>query len=133
MIRTSLDQDSIIYNVLSNSALKNEISGKIYNNSQIEDYSKENVVIKSIVIAGDDIQRGVTNVNVHVPDLIFDNITQPNGSRIQEILQITTTALEEHYQEDYNFVITEQFGLIREDGLKSHYFNLRVKFNFFNF
>ena len=69
-MKTTFDTDSILYNILLNSPLKNAISGGFYlGEDRPDDSEEEDVVINSIVLSQDyHPQIGTSNVNIYAPD-----------------------------------------------------------------
>lgn len=134
-MKTTLDQDNILYTLLATSSLESEISGMIIKGGEITDFSKENVVIKSIVVdGGQDIQKGFANVNIHVPDIEISiagkPTKQPNNARLKELTDLATEVLQEYFNTDYNLYI-DSISVFKDlDGIDNHFINFKIRFNF---
>lgn len=85
--------------------------------------TKEDVVISSLALTDGQIQEGVFNVNIHVPNLVgqqannpmqVDN-TQPNLDRMEQIAQACVQALNETYLFD-SLIDLDGTGLVVRDG-----------------
>jgi hypothetical protein len=130
-MKTTFDQDLYLFTILDSSSLKDNITGKIYRGGNIIDHTKENVVIKSITIDGSQIQKGVANVNVHVPDLIINNTRQPNTVKLQDLTDRAVEVLEDQVGDDYGFYVESQNLFEDQDGINNHFVNIRIRFNHF--
>lgn len=139
-MNTPFTQEDVIYTVLNGSALKTALTGLIIKGGDIFDYSKENVTIKSLLMGTGDIQNGVLNVNIHVPDI---NVTvggitkkQRNSIRLKALTEIAVQAIESNsFGADYNFWIsnTNAFEVFQDvDGIDNHFINIRIEFKFHN-
>lgn len=134
-MKTVLDLEQMIFDILSNSPLKNEINGLIYKGGNISDFSKENVMIKAITTDGEQIQRGAANVNVYVPDVdvkVGGKVTkQPDNVRLKALSHLVVHELLYFSGEDYELYIEGTNVFPEPDGIDSHYVNFRIRFSLF--
>lgn len=132
---TSLDAIDIIWQTLHGSSLASAVSGGIYKLSRPVNSIKEDVVINSITLNSDQLQEGVLNVNIHVPNLslsidgVVDN-SQPNFSRLKTLTSIAVGILTDVWAVDgnYNFNVQEPGNPIEEPDINQHYSNIRIEF-----
>lgn len=128
-MKTTFDQDLYLFTILYASSLKDNITGQILRGGNIIDHTKENVVIKSITIDASQIQKGVSNVNIHVPDLFINNVRQPNTVRLDYLTKLAVEVLGYHSDDDYDFYIENQVVFEDQDGINNHFTNIRIRFN----
>lgn len=118
-----------------NSDLKGSISGGVYKLSRPLNSDKEDIVINSITLNAAQLQEGVLNVNIHVPNLsinvngVQDN-TQPNFSRLKALTALAVSSLSDVWASlgEYNYTPQEPGNPLKEDGIDSYYSNIRVEF-----
>lgn len=135
-MRTTFDQEDILYSILATSAVKAALSGGIYKQIRPDDSKLEDVVINSLPIDQGSVQRSTANVNVYVPDIQIKingkNQYQPNTTRLKTLTALIVPALQERYSsEKWNFWISNQ-TTFREPEINQHYLNLRIEFKFHN-
>lgn len=106
------------------------ISGHVYKLSRPVNSKKEDIVIIPLAMNAEQMQEGVINVNVHVPNLRLgkDN-TQPNNPRMAAISQEVMAALDDYWGYSYNFHL-DNAGHPERDG-DGWYNNIRVRFHAF--
>lgn len=129
---TTLTAVDTVFQQLAASAIKTAISGGIYKkrplNSRLED-----VIINSPTINATQLQEGLVNVNVHVPNLVISvngvqDHTQPDTLRLQQLVDMAVLSLTDTWQNDgdINFTVQQVSGLIEEAENDSHYVNIRL-------
>jgi hypothetical protein len=129
---TSLDMVDVLFQVLWNSSLRNNISGSIYKYKRPASSTKEDVVINSLPVNNLQLQTAVLNVNIHVPNVVAtlngsqDN-SIPNTKRLKAIVDEAIPMLKDRWAQDYNFDIQQQ-NLFEDDNGTSHYINIRIDF-----
>ena len=111
------------------------ITGSLTKHRRLANSTKEDVVVNGLVLNNAQLQRGIINVNIHVPNISiplsgggFDN-SQPNSVRINNLTNAVIPLLKDQWGSDYNFDI-EQITLITED--KSSFNNIRIEFQSIN-
>lgn len=131
-MRNTFDIETIIYQELNVSAITNVISGKVYKNSRPLNSNKVDVVVGSLPINAEQLQRTVVNVNVHAPNLklsingIQDN-TQPDVATLKTITALVISALTDKAFTDYYFDVQQQV-LFKDETSDEHYSNIRINF-----
>jgi len=131
-LRNTFDIETIIYQELNVSAITNVISGKVYKNSRPLNSNKVDVVVGSLPINAEQLQRTVVNVNVHAPNLklsingIQDN-TQPDVATLKTITALVISALTDKAFTDYYFDVQQQV-LFKDETSDEHYSNIRINF-----
>jgi len=129
-MKTTYDIQNILYKVLSSSTnITETITGGVYKKRPLNS-KQEDIIVGSLPVGNDDIQRAVGNVNIHVPNLIIDvngvqDNSQPNLKRLNEITRLAWGLLDESYYEGYWFYVQQQS--IFEEG-NEHYSNIRIEF-----
>lgn len=133
MNKTTLDAVDKVFEVLDASALETEITGKIWKNRKpVGDDDKENVVVNSLSINNLQLQQGLVNVNVHVPNISvrvdgITDTTMPNHERLRELAKMTVDVLDDNWGSDFNFDVQQQV-LVQDEVTKSWYINIRLNF-----
>lgn len=133
-MRSNLEQVNIVYSKLKDSALDTAISGNITKNVRPVGSILEDVVINSLATINTQLQKGIMNVNIHVPNLkvnISGGVDQstPDHNRINALTEIAIPLLKDIWGDNWDFDI-EQINLIREE--KSSYNNIRLVFQSLN-
>lgn len=131
-MKTTLDEVDIIWSAVNASALKTAINGGIYKHKRVLNSSKEDVVINALPITSEQIQNGIVNVNVHVPNhsvQLADGVdnSQPNHTRLKALATIAVAVLKDTWADDYNFDVQQQI-LIEDKEANDHYINIRLEF-----
>jgi hypothetical protein len=131
MMRTAIDQTTILFKVVDGSPLKTAITGSVYKDQKPANSLLEDIVVNSVTLSGSEslIQRGVANVNIHLPNL---SNGLPNHVRIKQLEDIATPLLEDFTAEDHNFWTEIAGVLIRDESSGKWYLNYRLKFKFHN-
>lgn len=113
-----------------------KVSGNLFRLQRPINSAKEDVVINSLTMDRDDVQNGVLNVNIYVPNKsitvggITDK-TQPNTTRLEELSNISNTVLgngNEVWSEDGSISFNIQQDVIFADENNQHYINFRIEF-----
>ena len=136
-MKTVIDQSSEIYKILKGiSALSYALGqGGIYKGIRPVNSQNDDVVVNSIVLASGSLQRGVSNVNIHVADIqqtiAGKQFYAPNEARLNTLTALVIPILEDHFSDDFSFYIANT-SLIREPETNQHYMNLRINFIFEN-
>lgn len=130
-MKSTLDVIDSVWGVMNASPVKTVITGGVYKHLRPAASKLEDVVINSLPITGEQLQAGVANVNIHVPDLEV-NIggvveKQPNHLRLQVLCLAALTSLKDQWNEDYHFDVQQQ-NLIRDENGGDHYINIRLDF-----
>jgi hypothetical protein len=133
-MKTPGNQIQILYDLFMGSDLKivtpGKITGDVYKVARPSS-GKEDVVIKSLSLVGQNKQFGSAVVNIWIPDRDLQDQSFPNTERIDELSAKAIELIENTLSTDYNMTIGNQ-GIFREPEMKYHFFSLTVNFEFFN-
>lgn len=129
--RTTADMETILYQLLTGSALDTAATGVVSKYSRVAGSVLEDIVINTLPINTGSLQRGTANVNIYVADLNVGTGKVANTKRIGQLARLAVDVLYEGYGADYNYWLTSQ-SVIQEVESNSHYLNLRVDFKFHN-
>jgi hypothetical protein len=130
-MKTTIDTDNVLYELLKNSSLKSAITGKVYKRQRPVNSVLEDVVINSLPISNEQLQQCVSNVNVFVPDIqivtdgVFDKVA--DEVRLSELSILAVQILTDGISGDFTWDIQQQ-TLIKDDESDSHYINIRINF-----
>ena len=128
-MKTALTAQETIFQRLIQSGVKNTsaITGGIFKNRRPKDSQKEDIVVRALTMNAEQIQEGVINVNIHVPNLkLSSDSTQPDETRFKAITEIVLAALNDYRGFDYWFTIKVP-GLLYPDG-DNWFSNIQVEF-----
>lgn len=121
--------ENIVYNKLKGGALVSAITGSLRKNERPINSSKEDVVINSLPTNNLQLQTGLVNVNIHVPNLTVSSSEGvqkvPNTSRLETLFNMAQTELDEIMIGDTYFDIQQQLFFQEEE---SSYINIRLDF-----
>lgn len=129
-MRNTFDITNLFWQILSSSVeLKSTITGDIYKISRPLNSKREDVVIKPLPINFEQLQIGVVNVNIHVPNLQIEILgdqdnTQPNNKRFKVITDLVIDLLDDTTMDDY-YVSVQQQVLIQDPDTLEYYSNIR--------
>lgn len=124
----TIQTDSVIYRILKESQLI-DINGDIYTaGERPENSDREDIVINNISFEHSTPRRGVSNINIHVPDIAvqIDGTQQfkANRERLQDLTQIVTTIIETTIIEGVGLHI-DTTQVFAEETAHEHYMNIR--------
>lgn len=129
-MRTVIDLTTALWQAVKNSPLPSMINGSVYKNIRPANSQKEDIVVNSITLEGSEslIQRGVGNINIHLPNL-------PNGLtddlKFQQLSEVAKPILESFNAQSYNFWL-DASGLVRDTSDGTWYLNFRIRIKFHN-
>jgi hypothetical protein len=142
MSYTSIDALNVLFQTIMNSSLFTDVkkpNGKLCKFQRPLDSELEDVVINSLALTKDDVQEGVLNVNVFVPNLKFETNTndrsQPDTARIKYLARLANDSLgdgEDIWDENGKYCFRIQQDNVFEDENYQHYINFRIEFNLIN-
>jgi len=138
MSNTSISALNMLYQHISHSVLMTDAkkpNGKLCKQERPLNSTLEDVVINSLGINREDVQEGVLNVNIFVPNLELpsnpNDKSQPNMARLLVLATLANEALgngEEVWEEFGNYCFNIQQDQIMQDTNNQHYLNIRVEF-----
>ena len=137
-MRTTFDVVDILYPVLFASPMKLAISGTICKNKRPVNSGEVDVVINSLPITGDQLQEGIVNVNIHVPNLKLSiggiqDRTQQDHETMKELTAQAVGILNDLWlaKGELSFSILTQ-SIFEEPEIFEHYVNLRLSYRAVN-
>lgn len=134
--KTTLDAMTILYGYIKASELftsPRKPNGGLYKGQRPANSTLEDVVINSLVMNRADVQAGVFNVNLFVPNLeimlngIMDK-SQPNTARLTELSGIFSNVMREVWADDGDYTFNIQQDQLFSDTNNQHYQNFRIEF-----
>jgi hypothetical protein len=136
MRSTSFDYVNIVYQKLIAPTFLTAamLTGEVRKYNRSLDSNAEDIVINSLPVNNNQLQSGIVNVNVHVPNIQDNGLTgqdnsQPNIKRIKEISDLVILALDNTFGSFYNCTVQQQ-NLIQD---KDDFFNnIRLQINSIN-
>lgn len=134
-MRTGQEQVDIVFDKLKTTPFRAAITGVMAKNVRPTNSTKEDIVINSLATVNTQLQTGIVNVNIHVPNLTITltgggvDQSTPNHNRINQLTQLAIPYLKDIWGDDWDFDI-EQMNLIREE--KSSFQNIRIVFQSLN-
>lgn len=119
--------NEVIKALLNASTVKNAITGVIARRRPINS-TKEDIIVNALPLNFDQLQEGIVNVNIHVPNI---EVTQngivdkeyPNYPRIQVLIDLVLPVLKDYIGGGFYFTI-QQENVIEER--QSSYANIRL-------
>lgn len=133
-MKQSIEAQEDVRVVLLNAGVDDLLSGSIRLNMRKLGSTKEDVVINTLYWDGDQVQSGILNVNIHVPNLAGQtgenptavDRTQPNIQRFQQIADLIIPALQGYSGADFLLHI-RQPGKLENYGTEWLY-NIEVEY-----
>jgi hypothetical protein len=142
MSYTSIEVVNVLYQTISNSILFTDIkkpNGELCKLERPLDSANEDVVINIIGLHRDNLQEGVLNVNVFVPNLEFPDRqtdkSQPDTARILYLSKLANQALgsgEDMWDSSGKWCFCIQQDMTFPDTNNQHYINFRIEFYLLN-
>ena len=135
---TILDATDYIYTWLKDKQIKTAVTGGLYKHKRPVNSAKEDVVIIPLTLDADQLQEGIMNVNIHVPNLVLgsgatQDKTQPDHARLKQLTTMAVEVLTDIWLDDgqVNFSVLQP--LMFEDAeINQHYMNIRLSFGAVN-
>lgn len=134
-MKQTFDTDTILFDALkASSAITDTITGDVYvMGERPDDSEKEDIVINTITLSQDsEPQKGVSNVNIHVPDIDvrIAGRTQKkaNRKRLKDLSTIVLEVLRAVNIEGFRYWISLQ-TTIKVPEISQHFVNLRIEWN----
>lgn len=130
-MKSTLDIIDILWKLIEDSSLKEEITGNVYKHERPAGSKKEDVVINSLPINNLQLQESLVNVNIYAPNGSVKAGGVQNDTvaheRLQELTAIATGVLDDVFNqvEDTGFDV-QQMVLIKDDTTGEFYMNIRI-------
>jgi hypothetical protein len=129
-MRTTADQDQILYDLLLDSDLNNELSGGLYKVERPQNSNLEDIVISSMLVTDGTLQEGVANVNIYIPKISVkisgQNQIMRDSKRISDVLLLAVQALKENVGIYYS-LWTSKIQEFDEPQINQTRLNLRIE------
>lgn len=135
MRKTGGEIEADVYDIVKASALKTAIAGTIYKDGTRPLGAKtEDAVVSFLTGLDDQIQTGVVNLNIYVPDI--DNGTGTlvkNTTRCKALEIIANTVIQGLKPGEYRFKLASIIQTFKADGISQHFIHCKVKFQLATF
>lgn len=128
----SIETDDVLFSILNgDTTLKAAISGGVYVAGERPDNSElEDIVTNCLSLTHDNPQSGVSNVNIHVPDLIVkirgSQQRKTDRERIRTITALVLQALNAARVTGLTLKVASEY-VIKEPNINQSYNNIRVE------
>ncbi|KAA6441469.1 hypothetical protein FEM33_01670 [Dyadobacter flavalbus] len=131
-MRTTAEAETIVYQFIKASALDEAVTGGVFKWKRPNDSKLEDIVINSLPVTVNSIQRMTVNVNIYVADVPYPglNFTTQDSGRIEELAGIAMNLFEEVQGQYYDFRVETQ-SIFEEPDIDQHYINFRLQFQFY--
>lgn len=126
-MKTASDVIDILWSLLNASPLKTAINGGVYKMERPLNSNVEDVVINTLPVNFLQLQTGLANVNVFVPNLLSGGESKPNTKRLKELSLLAVNALKDVWSDDYHLEVQQQ-TLIKDEESNQYFINIRVDF-----
>lgn len=135
MTKTAIEVEIDIIELIDSSALKSTISGSVYlQGTRPLNSIKEDAVISFLTGLDDQIQTGVVNLNVYVPDLNNGTgILVKNVSRCKTLEMLCNTIIKGLTPGEYKFRLGSTIQTFKAEGIDQHFVNVKIKFELATF
>jgi len=107
------------------------ISGSLWQHQRPANSEREDIVVNSLALTGQQLQQGVVNVNIHVPNLkvnldgAADN-TMPDLARMHAIEQVLYPLINDNDQKSF-WIWVDEPGQPYQEGA-NWYLNIRINY-----
>lgn len=135
MKKTGGEIEADVYAIIKASALKTAIAGNLYKEGTRPIGAKtEDIVVSFLTGLDDQIQTGVLNVNIYVPDIDNgDKVLVKDTSRCKALEIIANTLIQGLKAGEYRFKLASIIQTFKADGTGQHFVNCKVKFQLVTF
>ena len=125
----SVEED--VYTLIKNSSLKTSIQGSLYREGMRPINSvNEDAIVSFLSGLDGQIQTGVLNLNIYVPDIVSDKQKVKNISRCSELEVLANTFIQSlSLSGDYQFELDKMIQTFKSQDIEQHFVNCRIKFN----
>ncbi len=126
---SSSDIEQDIYDMLKGSGLEAAISGSIYKSGMRPfNSSSQDVVITFLSGLSNQIQRGIVNVNVYVPNTLIDDRYYKNTITCKLFETELKNWLETLESDKYLIKLDKTLQVFAEPKINQHFINARLNF-----
>lgn len=132
MRKTGAEIENDVYNAIAASSIKTLISGSIYKAGLRPINSvKEDAIVSFMTGLDGQIQKGVVNVNIYVPNLNSNTgIAVKNTARCTVIEKaLAAFVVSNHVGIEYLFELGAMIQTFEAPEIKQHFINCKIKFS----
>lgn len=105
------------------------ISGGIYKSGMRPVDSKlEDAVVSFAAGLDGQVQAGVVNINIYIPDIIIDGYPYRDSGRCREIEVVLDELLKEINNPIYDLSLSDMIRTFKEEDMNQHFINAKVNF-----
>lgn len=135
MRKTGSQIEHDLYLAIKESEIAQAINGKVYKSeTRPIDSKSEDAVISFLTGLDGQVQAGVLNLNIYVPDINNGTGTLvKNTTRCREIEIVANTFIQAMTPGEYRFKIDNIVQTFNAEGTGQHFVNARVKFQLVTF
>ncbi|MEI6752350.1 MAG: hypothetical protein WCK78_04210 [Paludibacter sp.] len=135
MRKTGGEIEEEVYDLIDKSTIKTNISGELYREGMRPlNAETEDAVVSFLTGLDGQIQTGVLNLNLYVPDIVSNNLTVKNTSRCTELEKLVNSFIQSHsVSGDYYFELDKTIQTYKAEGIEQHFVNCRIKFQLSTF
>jgi hypothetical protein len=128
---TSFDAVDKVYQQIKDTPFTAALQGGLYKMKRPVNSTTEDAVINSLGMPGTQVQQGVVNLNIHLPNLSLEingkqDNSQPDFIRAQQLAALAIQQVQEFYTEEYWFLFQQQ-NIIQSDDTEI-IVNIRIEF-----
>lgn len=125
----SVEED--VYMLIKNSQFRTSISGSLYREGMRPINSvSEDAVVSFLTGLDGEIQTGVLNLNIYVPDIVSNKQKVKNISRCSELEILANNFIQSlSLSGDYQFELDNMIQTFKSQEIEQHFVNCRIKFN----
>lgn len=125
----SVEED--VYTLIKNSTLKISISGSLYREGMRPiNSTTEDAIVSFLSGLDGEIQTGILNLNIYVPDIVSDKQKVKNISRCLEMEVLANNFIQSlSLSGDYQFTLDKMIQTFKSQDIEQHFVNARIKFN----
>ena len=125
-----------LYKILKTSVVNTSVTSNIFKYERTLNFKGECIVINTLPLTTEQLQKGVANVNYFVPNIKNTTVnpvdeTQPNSARLEAGAKIIDELLKEYWGDNYVFEITQSIPTAN-DVNKEWYINFRINYRNIN-
>ena len=135
MRKTGAEIEADIYAIIKASSIKTTIAGTIYKDGMRPmDAKTEDAVVSFLTGTDGEIQKGVVNLNIYVPDI--DNgggQLVKNTARCKTLEVLVNGIIQALKPAEYRLQLDSIIQTFPTEGLKQHFVNTRIKFELATF
>lgn len=128
---TDIDIKDLVYSIVSESELAENISGQIRKSLRPKDSTAEDIVISMLANENGEVQEAFVNVNVYVPDILIDGQAEENSSRLRELCTLCSELLEVQHGTGWRMTMDTQ-RVMAVDGRDEHMINNKLLYKQIN-